>query len=249
MDDSDGSDSEDEWYAPESLRSSNSIAKHALQRSGSRDMAALVFVAIVRSLGIPARLVASLQSVSWVIPKDYSKKSRQRNDKNVSLDQHPPEDNVEMEEVIAPGASSGAGTPDSTGVHSSRSISTPRTGQPAEFRNDNFTHLNRPVKRKYGAQSSGTKLGTAKGAKAARQDDYSSDKGSSKARVSKQGNDNARGSSSASSAPPTIKLRRSKPTGNVLGSASAPIRDGAVDESHSTIGGEFLGSEFIRCKS
>lgn len=49
----------------EQIRSSKSLMKHALMRSGSRDTSAQLFTALCRGLGIPARLVVSLQSVPW----------------------------------------------------------------------------------------------------------------------------------------------------------------------------------------
>lgn len=49
----------------EPIRSPNSLMKHALMRNGSRDVSAQLFTALCRSLGIPARLVVSLQSVPW----------------------------------------------------------------------------------------------------------------------------------------------------------------------------------------
>ncbi|KAG6885649.1 hypothetical protein C0993_011783 [Termitomyces sp. T159_Od127] len=49
----------------EKIRSPKSLMKHALMASGSRDVSAQLFTALCRALGIPARLVASLQSVPW----------------------------------------------------------------------------------------------------------------------------------------------------------------------------------------
>lgn len=49
----------------EIIRSSKSLMKHALMGSGSRDVSAQLFTALCRALGIPARLVVSLQSVPW----------------------------------------------------------------------------------------------------------------------------------------------------------------------------------------
>ncbi|KZV92249.1 Rad4-domain-containing protein [Exidia glandulosa HHB12029] len=63
----------------EVVRSEKSLMKHALQRSGSRDISAQLFTALCRSLGIPARLVFSVQSVPWQAsvgkPKPKPKKS------------------------------------------------------------------------------------------------------------------------------------------------------------------------------
>lgn len=49
----------------EPIRSPKSLMKHALNRSGSRDVSAQLFTALCRALGIPARLVVSIQSVPW----------------------------------------------------------------------------------------------------------------------------------------------------------------------------------------
>jgi xeroderma pigmentosum group C-complementing protein len=49
----------------EFIRSPKSLMKHALMAKGSRDTSAQLFTALCRALGIPARLVASLQSVPW----------------------------------------------------------------------------------------------------------------------------------------------------------------------------------------
>jgi xeroderma pigmentosum group C-complementing protein len=53
-------DSEDEV-----VRSAKSLMKHALMRTGSRDVSAQLFTALCRALGIPTRLVVSIQSVPW----------------------------------------------------------------------------------------------------------------------------------------------------------------------------------------
>ncbi|KAG6919262.1 hypothetical protein DXG01_008058 [Tephrocybe rancida] len=50
---------------PEVIRSPKSLMKHALMANGSRDISAQLFTALCRGLGIPARLVVSLQSVPW----------------------------------------------------------------------------------------------------------------------------------------------------------------------------------------
>ena len=49
----------------EIVRSAKSLMKHALMRFGSRDVSSQLFTALCRALGIPARLVVSLQSVPW----------------------------------------------------------------------------------------------------------------------------------------------------------------------------------------
>ena len=49
----------------EIIHTPKSMMKHALMRAGSRDMSAQLFTSLCRALGIPARLVVSLQSVPW----------------------------------------------------------------------------------------------------------------------------------------------------------------------------------------
>ncbi|KAL1667499.1 hypothetical protein GGF50DRAFT_124822 [Schizophyllum commune] len=49
----------------ETIRSPKSLMKHALMHSGSRDVSAQLFTALCRALGLPARLVFSIQSVPW----------------------------------------------------------------------------------------------------------------------------------------------------------------------------------------
>jgi xeroderma pigmentosum group C-complementing protein len=49
----------------ERIRGPKSLMKHALNRYGSRDVSAQLFTSLCRALGIPARLVVSLQSVPW----------------------------------------------------------------------------------------------------------------------------------------------------------------------------------------
>ena len=51
----------------EPIRSPNSLMKHALMQNGSRDISAQLFTALCRGLGIPTRLVVSLQSVPWQV--------------------------------------------------------------------------------------------------------------------------------------------------------------------------------------
>ena len=49
----------------EYIKSPKSLMKHAVMRRGSRDVSAQLFTALCRALAIPARLVASLQSMPW----------------------------------------------------------------------------------------------------------------------------------------------------------------------------------------
>lgn len=219
-DDLEVSDSEDEWYAPERLRSPNSVAKHALQRSGTRDVAALVFVGIVRALGIPVRLVSSLQCVSWSTPKEYPSK-RARGTKASSPADHPlPENEVEMEEVTIPGASSsGIGTPASL-----PSVTPSRRGLSVDPTSDNSTHLKPPSKRKRGTNASPA---PAKRTRANQEIGASrSTQGNSKAKSVEPGNDTSYDSSHA---PPIIKLRRSRPVGHVLGTALTDVGTNSLD--------------------
>lgn len=57
----------------ETIRSPKSLMKHALMQSGSRDTSAQLFTALCRGLGLPSRLVVSLQSVPWKVGIDKPK--------------------------------------------------------------------------------------------------------------------------------------------------------------------------------
>jgi xeroderma pigmentosum group C-complementing protein len=74
------SDSDDENDDAEIIRSVKSLMKHALMQRGSRDMSAQLFTALCRALGVPARLVVSLQAVPWQAsvgkPKPPGKKKK-----------------------------------------------------------------------------------------------------------------------------------------------------------------------------
>jgi xeroderma pigmentosum group C-complementing protein len=67
------------------------LMKHALQQQGSRDVSAQLFTALCRALGIPARLVVSLQSVPWQSSigklKSPSKKGKKKAP-SATLDDH-----------------------------------------------------------------------------------------------------------------------------------------------------------------
>ncbi|KAJ7572407.1 hypothetical protein C8J56DRAFT_771598 [Mycena floridula] len=58
-------------------------SEKSLMRAGSRDIGAQLFIALCRGLGIPARLVVSLQSVPWQasIGKPKPKSSRKGKEK------------------------------------------------------------------------------------------------------------------------------------------------------------------------
>ncbi|KIP08959.1 hypothetical protein PHLGIDRAFT_68410, partial [Phlebiopsis gigantea 11061_1 CR5-6] len=100
-------DSGEEDAEGEVVRSVKSLMKHALSRRGSRDTSAQLFTALCRALGIPARLVVSLQSVPWQAnvgrpkasakkPKKDAKGKGKGKEKAVSVDD---EDEDDMEEV------------------------------------------------------------------------------------------------------------------------------------------------------
>jgi xeroderma pigmentosum group C-complementing protein len=79
----------------EVVRSEKSLMKHALLRSGSRDVSSQLFTALCRALGIPARLVVSLQSVPWKTnvgrPKTPAR-LKGANFKEKAVERHDPED-------------------------------------------------------------------------------------------------------------------------------------------------------------
>lgn len=239
-------DSESEWYAPEPLRSSNSIAKHALQHAGTRDMAALVFVAIVRALGIPARLVASLQCVSWSVPKDYSSR-KARGGKGVGAvasarsDQNSAEDDVEMEEVaILAASTSRIGTPTSVEGRATLSNRTPPSRQFIDDNSDSSVSLQvgtkrkRPTLPKKGEPSRAIR-DIAKHPSVAPSTHQSGSEIKGKRKPVERAEDSDNGTISTSK-PHTIKLRRARPIGNVLGAAPAtpwgPSATGGASSTH-----------------
>ncbi|KAF7314708.1 hypothetical protein MKEN_00944800 [Mycena kentingensis (nom. inval.)] len=57
----------------ETIRGPKSLMKYSLKQRASRDTSAQLFTALCRGLGIPARLVCSLQSVPWQAPKPVYK--------------------------------------------------------------------------------------------------------------------------------------------------------------------------------
>ncbi|KAI0352597.1 Rad4-domain-containing protein [Trametes cingulata] len=103
----------------ERIRSAKSLMKHALMRRGSRDTSAQLFTALCRALGIPARLVVSLQSVPWQAgvgkPKPTGKKKTKVTEngdikgkgkaKATEVANGVDEDEDDMEEVSIPGSS------------------------------------------------------------------------------------------------------------------------------------------------
>lgn len=96
----------------ERIRSEKSLMKHALMQKGSRDTSAQLFTALCRALGIPARLVVSLQSVPWQAsvgkPKPDGKKKKPKEGDNADakgkakVDAE--EDDEGMEDVSIPGS-------------------------------------------------------------------------------------------------------------------------------------------------
>ncbi|OSD07353.1 Rad4-domain-containing protein, partial [Trametes coccinea BRFM310] len=99
----------------ERIRSAKSLMKHALMRRGSRDTSAQLFTALCRALGIPARLVVSLQSVPWQAgvgkPKPSTKKKGKGqqekgdvNGKGKAKATEVADEEDDMEEVSIPGS-------------------------------------------------------------------------------------------------------------------------------------------------
>lgn len=82
----------------EIIKTSKSLMKHTLMRSGSRDVSAQLFTALCRALDIPARLVVSLQSVPWQANGGKSKP----NGKKKSRTDAPADPDSDMEDVVVP---------------------------------------------------------------------------------------------------------------------------------------------------
>ncbi|CCM04912.1 uncharacterized protein FIBRA_07109 [Fibroporia radiculosa] len=108
------SDDED---AGEIVKSAKSLMKHALMMRGTRDTSAQLFTALCRALGIPARLMVSLQSVPWQAsvgkPKAPAKKKGGKG-KGKAVDPSD-EDDEEMEKVEISAPQSAAAAPLSDG--------------------------------------------------------------------------------------------------------------------------------------
>ena len=89
-DEDDEDDEERYGVQGERIRSPKSLMKHALMRRGTRDTSAQLFTALCRALGIPARLVVSLQSVPWQAsvgkPKASAKKKKKAADADGDTD-------------------------------------------------------------------------------------------------------------------------------------------------------------------
>ena len=87
----------------EIVRSAKSLMKHALMRSGSRDVSSQLFTALCRALGVPARLVVSLQSVPWQTNVGRSKTPSKKiasNTKGKAVAPREAEDSSEDMEVV-----------------------------------------------------------------------------------------------------------------------------------------------------
>lgn len=82
----------------EIIKTPKSLMKHALMRSGSRDVSAQLFTALCRALDIPARLVVSLQSVSWQANSGKLKRTEKKGSKTDT----PADSDSDMEEVVVP---------------------------------------------------------------------------------------------------------------------------------------------------
>ena len=82
----------------EIIKTPKSLMKHALMRCGSRDVSAQLFTALCRALGIPARLVVSLQSVPWRTNIGKSKPTGKKRSKPDT----PADSDDNMEEVVVP---------------------------------------------------------------------------------------------------------------------------------------------------
>jgi xeroderma pigmentosum group C-complementing protein len=89
----------------EVVRSAKSLMKHALMRSGSRDVSSQLFTALCRALDIPARLVVSLQSVPWQTNVGRSRtpaKPKGANSKGKAIERRDAEDSdTDVQEVRA----------------------------------------------------------------------------------------------------------------------------------------------------
>lgn len=83
----------------ETIRSEKSLMKHALMASGSRDTSAQLFTALCRALGIPARLVVSIQSVPWQASIGKPKPKYQRKPKGKGKEIIKPDNEIEEPEA------------------------------------------------------------------------------------------------------------------------------------------------------
>ncbi|KAF8758826.1 Rad4 protein [Rhizoctonia solani] len=126
--DLDVGDSEDEWYAPERLRSPI--------RSPSmlcNDPEVVIWQ-------------PCLQCVPWALPKDYASKARKPKDKTTVTSKRDDQDTA-VDEDAMPGVSSRVGSPNSTGANSVLSATAYHTDRSADH-SDNPTRLKPSIKRK-----------------------------------------------------------------------------------------------------
>ncbi|KAI0269961.1 hypothetical protein BC834DRAFT_579661 [Gloeopeniophorella convolvens] len=90
----------------EVVRSPKSLMKHALMRSGSRDVSSQLFTALCRALGIPTRLAVSLQSVPWQTsvgrPKPPTKPKTSKGKEKAIEPQDAEDSDEDMQEVGIP---------------------------------------------------------------------------------------------------------------------------------------------------
>ncbi|KAK0243924.1 hypothetical protein EDD85DRAFT_806100 [Armillaria nabsnona] len=84
----------------ERIKSPKSLMKHALMQCGSRDTGAQLFTALCRGLGLPSRLVVSLQSVPWqaAVGKPKPKYDKKKKNSQVKV---PEDGEVDDETPIA----------------------------------------------------------------------------------------------------------------------------------------------------
>ncbi|WVN89892.1 uncharacterized protein L203_105122 [Cryptococcus depauperatus CBS 7841] len=112
-----------EEFGAERLRSVNSLMKKALQQEGSRDISAQLFVALARACGLGARLVTSLQAVSFRAEKVVQKKKprgagwggKMLASRQGIGNEDEEEDEDDLEEVPIPGLDNSLGTKQNTG--------------------------------------------------------------------------------------------------------------------------------------
>lgn len=111
--------------------------KKALQQEGSRDVSALLFVALARACGLGARLVVSLQTIPWRAEKVVVKKSKvgagnggrsMASRQGMGPDGASEED--EMEEVPIPGVEDKA---QRTRKNNTRGAGNPKMKDPADL--------------------------------------------------------------------------------------------------------------------
>lgn len=113
----------------EPIRSSKSLMKHALMRCGSRDASSQLFTALCRALGIPTRLVVSLQSVPWQagVGKPKPKYTRKAKGKGKEKEKADDDEDGDMEEVAIPRL--GSAQPSSSNLRNGNKVIFPGEGE------------------------------------------------------------------------------------------------------------------------